>query len=357
MSAMEQPALRSGRITCWWSAGEDVGRLGHEVHAAEDDVVGLGVLLGEHGQAERVAPGVGPAHDLVALVVVAEDEERGRRGRPWRRRCAWPVPRAGRRCSARQAGPAGGACAGCLLGRVPWCWPVGAAWSLLHGDGVPGADMSPIPGGAAVSVCGHAGRTITVCGAASPAGTIPDAPGLLPVQGRRGPGDLRRQGGKPPPAPLELLRRPPQPPPAHRPDGGHGRVGRVDPGAQRGRGADARVQPHQAAPAPVQHPAARRQELPVPGHHPRRGVAAGDGDAGPQAQGRAVLRPLRPRLRHPGDARPAAAHVPDPHVLAATSSTSTSGWAGRACCSTSRSARARASARSTRTATTSSCRS
>ena len=75
MSAIEQPALRSGRITCCSDVGEHVGRLGHEVDAAEDDVVGLWTLLGEHRQAERVAPGVGPAHDLVALVVVAEDEE------------------------------------------------------------------------------------------------------------------------------------------------------------------------------------------------------------------------------------------------------------------------------------------
>ena len=36
---------------------------------------------------------------------------------------------------------------------------------------------------------------------------------------------------------------------------------------------------------------------------------------GSQAQGRALLRALRPRLRHPRDARPAAAHVPDPHLL------------------------------------------
>ena len=43
--------------------------------------------------------------------------------------------------------------------------------------------------------------------------------------------------------------------------------------------------------------------------------------------------------------------LPDPHVLAAASSTSTTGSAGRACCSTSRSARARASARSTTSAT------
>ena len=31
-------------------AGEDVGRLGHEVHAAEHDVLGVGMLLGQHGQ-------------------------------------------------------------------------------------------------------------------------------------------------------------------------------------------------------------------------------------------------------------------------------------------------------------------
>ena len=35
---------------------------------------------------------------------------------------------------------------------------------------------------------------------------------------------------------------------------------------------------------------------------------------GAQAQGRPLLRALRPRLRDPRDARPAAAHLPDPHV-------------------------------------------
>ena len=49
--------------------------------------------------------------------------------------------------------------------------------------------------------------------------------------------------------------------------------------------------------------------------------------------------PYAPRLRHPRDARPAAAHLPDPHLLATASSAPTSGSAGRACCSTSRSAR------------------
>ena len=56
------------------------------------------------------------------------------------------------------------------------------------------------------------------------------------------------------------------------------------------------------------------KSYPVPRGHPRRGVAAGDGDARVEAQGRPLLRPVRPRLRDPRDARPPAAHVPDPHV-------------------------------------------
>ncbi len=56
-------------------AREDVGGLGHEVHAAEHDVLGLLLLLSENGQPVAVAPGVDPAHDLIALVVVPEDEQ------------------------------------------------------------------------------------------------------------------------------------------------------------------------------------------------------------------------------------------------------------------------------------------
>ena len=70
----------------------------------------------------------------------------------------------------------------------------------------------------------------------------------------------------------------------------------------------------QGAQPAVQRPPARRQELPVPRRHRRRAVAAGAGHARPQAQGHAVLRPVRPRLRHPRHARRAAALVPDPHV-------------------------------------------
>ena len=65
--------------------GQDVGRLGHEVDAAEDDVGGLVLVGRDPRQPERVASGIGPAHDFVALVVVAQNEEprseRGLRGR------------------------------------------------------------------------------------------------------------------------------------------------------------------------------------------------------------------------------------------------------------------------------------
>ena len=121
-----------------------------------------------------------------------------------------------------------------------------------------------------------------------PAGTIPDAPGLVPVQGRARAGSstsarpracasgcrtTSRTRATCTPRTAQMV--------------ATAETRRVDPGAQRGRGADARVQPHQAAPAPVQHPAARRQELPVPRRH--RSTTSGRGRMvmrGPQAQGR-----------------------------------------------------------------------
>jgi hypothetical protein len=53
----------------------DVGALGHEVHAAEDDVLGGGLRGGQARQLQRVAGEVGELDDLVALVVVAEDDD------------------------------------------------------------------------------------------------------------------------------------------------------------------------------------------------------------------------------------------------------------------------------------------
>jgi hypothetical protein len=65
-------------------AGQDVGRLGHEVDPAEDHELGLGPGRGLLGQAEGVAAGVGELDHLVALVVVAEDERPLAQGSPGR---------------------------------------------------------------------------------------------------------------------------------------------------------------------------------------------------------------------------------------------------------------------------------
>jgi hypothetical protein len=73
MSAIEQPAARSGRMAIWLRRGHDVGDFGHEMHAAEDDVLGVG-LRGEARQLERIAGQVGVLIDVGALVVVAEDD-------------------------------------------------------------------------------------------------------------------------------------------------------------------------------------------------------------------------------------------------------------------------------------------
>ncbi len=60
---------------------EDVGGLGHEVHAAEDDELRLGTGRGVAGQLEGVAGDVREPDDLVALVVVAQHEHpRAQRG-------------------------------------------------------------------------------------------------------------------------------------------------------------------------------------------------------------------------------------------------------------------------------------
>ena len=93
------------------------------------------------------------------------------------------------------------------------------------------------------------------------------------------------------------------------------RLGRVDRRLDRGRRADARVQPDPAAQAPVQHPLPRRQVLPVPGADGGGEVAAGAGAPGSEAQGRALLRAVRARLGDPRHARRADPGVPGPDLL------------------------------------------
>ena len=63
---------------------EHVGALGHEVHAAEDDELGVGMLADLVGELERVAGVVGELDHLVALVVMAEDDEPAAERRPGR---------------------------------------------------------------------------------------------------------------------------------------------------------------------------------------------------------------------------------------------------------------------------------
>src|SRR5690606_40487312 len=51
------------------------GGLGHEVHAAEDDGLGLGALGRGPGELEGVTDDVGMVDDFVALVEVPEDHD------------------------------------------------------------------------------------------------------------------------------------------------------------------------------------------------------------------------------------------------------------------------------------------
>jgi hypothetical protein len=55
--------------------GQHVGALGHEVHAAEHDVIRFGARGRLLREPERIAAEVSVTDDLVALVVVAEDHE------------------------------------------------------------------------------------------------------------------------------------------------------------------------------------------------------------------------------------------------------------------------------------------
>jgi hypothetical protein len=53
---------------------EDIGALGHEVHAAEDDEFSLGGSGGLLGELQGVAAEIGELNHFVALVVVAQDD-------------------------------------------------------------------------------------------------------------------------------------------------------------------------------------------------------------------------------------------------------------------------------------------
>ena len=85
------PGVEVGQDHLLVVARQDVGGLGHEVHAAEDDELGVVAVGGDPREPEGVSPGIGPAHHLVPLVVVPEDEQPVPEGRPWRRRSTGPA--------------------------------------------------------------------------------------------------------------------------------------------------------------------------------------------------------------------------------------------------------------------------
>ena len=79
-SASEQPARWSG-ISTVFSGLQDLGGLGHEVHAAEHDGV-LGRLGGDPRQRQRVADVVGDVLDGGQLVVVRQQRRAAQLGQP-----------------------------------------------------------------------------------------------------------------------------------------------------------------------------------------------------------------------------------------------------------------------------------
>ena len=90
--------------------GENVGGFGHEMDSAEHHEVRIAPCRRDPRQTERVASGIGPAHHLVALVMVAQDHKAGSELHPSPNRSCRQVPRAWRSCSARGAPVASGAC-------------------------------------------------------------------------------------------------------------------------------------------------------------------------------------------------------------------------------------------------------
>ena len=75
MSDIEQPAARSGRITCWCGALKTSALSAMKCTPQKTMNSASGCLLISPRELERVADVVGELDDLVALVVVAEDDD------------------------------------------------------------------------------------------------------------------------------------------------------------------------------------------------------------------------------------------------------------------------------------------
>ena len=113
-------------------ARQHVGRLRHEVDAAEDDEFGLGLSGGDPGEPEGVSPGIGPAHHLVALVVVPQNEHTGSERGLGRADHRSQLVRGCGRVALREwrLKPEHLVCP--LVGSAS-IWPAGTAWSPIRG--------------------------------------------------------------------------------------------------------------------------------------------------------------------------------------------------------------------------------
>ena len=103
MSAIEQPAARSGRITFWCGAVRTSALSAMKCTPQKTMKSASGWLAQCCAEAQRVADEVGELDHLVALIVMAQDDERGCRARPSRRRCGGPSPGRRGRGTARAA--------------------------------------------------------------------------------------------------------------------------------------------------------------------------------------------------------------------------------------------------------------
>ena len=72
-------------MTRWWSPVSTSADSAMKCTPQNTMSVASVVVRGEAGELEGVAAGVGPLDDLVALVVVAEDQEPVAERRPWPR--------------------------------------------------------------------------------------------------------------------------------------------------------------------------------------------------------------------------------------------------------------------------------
>ena len=143
---------------------------------------------------------------------------------------------------------------------------------------------------------------------------LPTGPGVYLMKGPRRPRPVRRQGRLAPAPGALVLRLEGRPGLAHRADDRRGGRRRLHRHRHGQRGVPARVQPHQGASAALQHPAARRQELPVREDHARRGLPADRAhpQAGPRRE--PLLRPVRIGLERRRDAEAAAQDLPVPDL-------------------------------------------